>query len=138
MELCCCLIKDKCAYWLCGKCKTFLFHFYHTTGSVATIPPPVLSPTMWQDSQASSFRVRGPNYITDKVKTASAPSLFQFIGIDLFETPEAQKNIASHPRNRVNMALQRGENSWVFVVNIMVPGDPYLNFVCYFLGDKVS
>lgn len=58
-------------------------------------------------------------------------------GIDLFETPEAHKNICSHPRNRVHQALQRGEDSWVFVLNIMVPGTPYLCFVCYFLGDKV-
>ena len=89
------------------------------------------------DSDASTFRVRGKDYMASKVKTASAPALFKFIGIDLYETPEAHKNIASHPRNRVHQALQRGETSWVFVMNIMVPGTPYLNFVCYFLGDKV-
>ena len=105
-------------------------------GSIATIPPPGLSPTMWMDSNASTFRVRGKDYMASKVKTNSAPALFKFIGIDLFETPEAHKNIAAHPRNRVHQALARGEDSWVFVLNIMVPGTPYLCFCCYFLGDK--
>lgn len=76
--------------------------------------------------------------MTTNKKTISAPALFKFIGIDLYETPEAQKNIASHPRNRVHQALTRGDDSWVFVLNIMVPGTPYLNFVAYYLGDKVS
>lgn len=31
----------------------------------------------------------------------------------------------------------RGETDWIFVLNIMVPGTPYLNFVCYFLADRV-
>lgn len=50
------------------------------TGSIATIPPAVLSPTMWMDSDASTFRVRGQDYIASKVKTNSAPALFKFIG----------------------------------------------------------
>lgn len=28
----------------------------------------------------------------------------------------------------------RGEKSWVFVFNIMVPGPPFLSFVAYFLA----
>jgi hypothetical protein len=92
---------------------------------------------MWMDSDATTFRVRGNDYLTTNRKCASAPALFKFIGIDLFETPDAHKNMCAHPRNRVNLAHQRGENAWVFVLNIMVPGTPYLNFVCYFLGDRV-
>ena len=105
---------------------------------MATIPPPILSPTMWAESEAASFKVRGQTYNTDKVKVSSAPSLFKLLAIDFFEVPETTHNIAGHPRNRVNMALQRGDPSWVFVVNIMVPGPPFLSFVVYFLADKVS
>lgn len=32
--------------------------------------------------------------------------------------------------------MQRGDDDWVFVVNIMVPGPPNLSFVAYFKGDK--
>ena len=38
---------------------------------------------------------------------------------------------------RVFLANQRGEKFWVFVVNIMVPGPPFLSFVMYLQGDKV-
>lgn len=93
---------------------------------------------MWMESDASTFRVRGDTYNTTKIKTPSAPALFKLLCIDFFEVPEPTQNIASHPRNRVNMALQRGDDSWVFVVNIMVPGPPYLSFVVYFLADKAK
>eukprot|EP01038_Epipyxis_sp_PR26KG_P016207 gene16207-22043_t len=105
-------------------------------GSIASIPPSVLPPEMWGESDSSTFKVRAETYNTDKVKISSAPSLFKLIAIDLFEVPEATHNISAHPRNRVYQALQRGEDSWVFVVNIMVPGPPFLSFVVYFLGDK--
>jgi hypothetical protein len=103
---------------------------------MATIPPPILSPEMWQESDAVAFKVRSATYNTDKVKCNSAPSMFRLIAIDLYETQGAAHNISAHPKNRVNLALQRGESTWVFVVNIMVPGDPYLAFVMYFQGNK--
>lgn len=31
-------------------------------GTIATVPPPVLSPTMWTESNASTFKVRGGSY----------------------------------------------------------------------------
>ena len=33
-------------------------------------------------------------------------------------------------------ALQRGENTWVFVLNIMVPGPQPISFVVYWEGSK--
>lgn len=106
--------------------------------SIANTPPPVLSPTMWAEADASAFKVRGLSYNSDKQKISSAPSLFKLIAIDFFEVPDTTQNIAAHPRNRVAMAHQRGDPTWVFVLNIMVPGPPYLSFVAYFEGDKVS
>lgn len=106
-------------------------------GSIATIPPPALSPSMWRESDASTFRVRGPQYHIDKLKKNSDPSLFKLVAIDLFEVNEPTPNIASHPKNRVHLALQRGDPSWVFVVHIMVPGPPFLSFVAYFTAEKV-
>lgn len=49
----------------------------------------------------------GISYNQDKVKVSSGPSLFNLIGIDLFEVPEATHNIAAHPNNRVYLANQR-------------------------------
>jgi len=105
-------------------------------GSLATIPPPILSPSMWSTPDASTFKVRGGSYNQDKVKVSSAPNLFKLAAIDLFEVPDATRNIASHPNNRVYLANQRGEKFWAFVFNIMVPGPPFLSFVAYFIADK--
>eukprot|EP00596_Hydrurales_sp_CCMP1899_P010073 CAMPEP_0119044170 /NCGR_PEP_ID=MMETSP1177-20130426/29212_1 /TAXON_ID=2985 /ORGANISM="Ochromonas sp, Strain CCMP1899" /LENGTH=580 /DNA_ID=CAMNT_0007013793 /DNA_START=607 /DNA_END=2349 /DNA_ORIENTATION=+ len=107
-------------------------------GTMATIPPPVLSPEYWADLDAASFRIRGQTYNQDRVKAASAPSLFKLIAIDVFDCPEPTFNIASHPNNRVHQAMQRGEKTWVFVVNILIPGPPHLSFVVYLEGDKAK
>lgn len=106
-------------------------------GSLATIPTPTLPGEMYKEPAAQSFRVRGPTYLDDKVKVASGPYLFRLVCCDLFEVPGSTTNICSHPKNRVYRALQRNEDVWVFAVNIMIPGPPYLSFVAYFQGDKV-
>jgi nitrate reductase NapE component len=104
--------------------------------TMGTVPPPVLSSEYYTDIDASTFRIRGLTYNDDKVKAASAPSMFKLIAIDVFDVPEPTFNVASHPRNRVHLALQRGDKTWVFVVNIMIPGPPFLCFVAYLEGDK--
>jgi hypothetical protein len=106
-------------------------------GSIGTIPLPTLPSDVWADIDASTFRVRGATYHVDKVKEISAPALFKLIAIDLFEVPEARQNICAHPKNRVALAHQRGDPTWVFAMNIMVPGPPFLSFVAYFQGDPV-
>ena len=105
---------------------------------MATIPPPLLSPEVWADIDASTFRIRSKTYNVDKVKAPSAPSLFKLLAVDMFETPDATQNISAHPRNRVSLALARGEKTWVFVLNIMVPGPPFYSFVAYMQGDPVG
>ena len=105
-------------------------------GNIGTIPPPVLPQEYWGDVDASTFRVRGKTYNLDQKKVASAPALFKLIAIDVFEVPEPTFNIAAHPNNRVHLAQQRGEKSWVFVMHIMIPGPPYLSFVAYLQGDR--
>lgn len=103
---------------------------------LASIPPPLCNPLNWAEPDHGSFKVRGANYNKDKVKCSSAPYMFKLIAVDVFDVPEPTFNISSHPRNRVAMARARGEDFWVFVVNIMVPGPPFLSFVCYMEGDK--
>ena len=107
-------------------------------GTLGTTPPPYLNPSMWAESDASGFKLRGRTYCQDKIKATSAKQLFKLIAIDLFEVIEPTPNICAHPRNRVFKAMQRGDDDWVFVVNIMVPGPPFLSFVAYFKGDRAQ
>lgn len=107
-------------------------------GSVATVPPP-LAPEMWGPIDASSFRLRSKTYKTDGVKIpATTPTVFTLLCVDLLETPDALQNIAAHPKNRVFLAQQRGDKAWVFLINIMVPGPPFLSYVMYFQGDPTA
>ena len=105
-------------------------------GSIASIPAPTLPVEYYTEPDPRGFRVRGANYMDDRVKVTSSPYLFRLICCDLFEVPGPTTSICSHPRNRVYRALQRNEDVWVFAVNIMIPGPPYLSFVAYFQGDK--
>ena len=105
------------------------------TVSVGTTPPSKLDPKFTAVPDHASFRVRGKSYMVDKIKTNSAASIFELVAVDLFEVPEPTTNIAAHPRNRVAMAHERGDDAWIFVVNIMVPGPPDLCFVAYMQGN---
>ena len=104
--------------------------------TMANTPGPTIPPHMWGEPSASTFRIRGKTYCQDKVKETSGPSLFKLLACDLYETQGNIRNIASHPKNRVFQALQRGEDTWVFVVQIMVPGPPFYSYCAYFEGDK--
>lgn len=99
-------------------------------------PPITIPKEMWGEPDASSFRIRGKTYVQDGVKENSGPALFKLLACDLYETPGNIQNIASHPKNRVFQALQRGDDTWVFVVQIMVPGPPFYSYCAYFEGDK--
>lgn len=105
-------------------------------GSISTIPLPACQQQFWGPLDPTTFRIRGRTYNSDKVKEPSAASTFKLICVDLFETPEPVRNIAADPKNRVALANQRGENTWVFVVSFMVPGPPHYSFVVYLQGNK--
>lgn len=107
-----------------------------TAGTLSTTPAPTLSRSAWTTADASSFKLRGRSYLVDKVKAPSAPTLFPLLAVDLFTTPPHTFNIAAHPRNRVHLARQRGDPSWVIVLHIIIPGPPHLSFVAYFQGDR--
>ena len=92
---------------------------------------------MWEESDAATFRVRCNSYLQNKVKLMSAPSMFKLVAVDVFKVTEPTHNVSAHPRNRVAMATRRGDKFWAFVLNIMIPGPPFLSFVMYYQGDKV-
>lgn len=104
--------------------------------NLGSIPPPALPAHMWAEPDLQTFRLRSKTYNQDKQKVLSEPSLFKLVAVDIFEVPEPTRNIASNPKNRVAQAFARGETTWCFVMNIMVPGPPHLCFVVYLEGDR--
>ena len=105
-------------------------------GSVGTIPAPQCQQQYWGPVDPNTFRVRGRSYNVDKVKETSGPNIFKLICVDLFETVDPIRNVAADPKNRVALANQRGEATWIFLISFMVPGPPNYTFVVYFEGNK--
>ncbi|CAM9152802.1 unnamed protein product [Hapterophycus canaliculatus] len=100
--------------------------------SLETCPPPALDPRRWEEAVGSDFMVRGQSYLTNRVKVPSAKQMFHLRAVDLFVVPEPATHLAAHPTNRVQLAMKAGETSFVWVLQIMVPGPPHYAFVCYF------
>jgi hypothetical protein len=90
-----------------------------------------LSPGEWSEPSATDFPVRGPTYLKDNKKIASPEAQFKLLATELIESPENIQNIAAHPKNRVAKASAKGDDTFWFVFNFMIPGPPNLSFVAY-------
>eukprot|EP00903_Cladosiphon_okamuranus_P015669 g14470.t1 len=102
------------------------------SSSLESCPPPALDRRRWSEAIGTDFMVRGPSYLTTRVKVASAKQMFRLRAVDLFVLPEPATHLAAHPGNRVHLARKAGETTFVWVLQIMVPGPPHYAFVCYF------
>jgi len=112
----------------------------HCTMKEATTKDNMDDENCWAVRDADGFNVRGPNYLTDKVKTRAEKSLMHLVGFDcVAHDQEAPiSHIASHPANFVKKAAQSELNTkgdlapFFFIVNFQVPGAPQYATVFYF------
>lgn len=95
-----------------------------------------LGPGEWSEPSAKEFPVRGSTYLRDNKKVECPTAQFKLLAAELVESPENIKHIAMHPKNRVARALARGDQTFWFVFNFMIPGPPNLSFVAYWELDK--
>lgn len=110
------------------------------------LQPPPLRIEHWADPPASTFKVRGKNYLHDGLKVNSDASLFKLMAVDLVKVEQPLlTGLCGHPRERLQLALRRERETgirelpdFVFAVNYCVPGDPYFHWVAYFGIDDVS
>lgn len=86
----------------------------------------------WSQSPSHLFKVRGSNYLNDKIKKPSKKELFQCRGVDVFLTYDPLYHIARHPS-------VLGGKLWeedTLVINFLLP---FCNFVAYFqMNDDVD
>lgn len=86
-----------------------------------------------------SFKLRGANYIHDKVKIAAGPPIAKFVTMEFFEV-NVKKYGDRHDhisrigkvKERIEILSQLEGNPFIFVMNIQVPGDPPVSAVFYF------
>ena len=112
--------------------------------NIAATPPPIPN-KYWESPDADSFVVRGKNYKTDKKKVHAGSAIMTMIALDVVESHESLLGgICKLPNERVQLALEReraggpAAPSFVFAINIAIPGPPFFSAVFYFAVDDMS
>jgi len=109
--------------------------------------PPALRDEAWENADGTAFKVRGAEYLKDKKKQKSEPSIFTLIATDLVQVDKSiMTGLCSHPQERIQQALKREQESgiqelpdFIFAVNLVVPGAPRnYHLVMYFGCDDIS
>lgn len=113
---------------------------------LATSPSPLIQ-KYWKEPCATSFKVRGGNYIRDRKKKASSPSLFRLFAVDLLKVSKPiLSGMCNHPHERVQKCVQAEKEGksgsqlppFIFCVNITLPGTPAHHLVMYYAVDDFS
>jgi hypothetical protein len=91
----------------------------------------------WAEPDALAFKIRGPDYLEDKVKISSSAA-YTLIGVDLYKCEALPEHIATRKDNFVTRlrenALKLDEKPpFVFLVNFLLPWGA---FVCYWSPGK--
>jgi len=83
--------------------------------------------------KAEMFRVRSKNYLNDRVKLPSAPAALDIAAIMAFQSHEAVRHIAAQPDSPLHRWRAQGTcPAFVFVVNMMIVGNPGFQGVFWF------
>lgn len=100
--------------------------------------PPTCPKHMVAEPSGRTFSLRDVTYLVDRVKAPSEDSVFKLCCVDIFNSFEKTVDICSRSDNRVAMSRKRGDDTWYFVMNIMVPlkKKKTFSFVVYWEGDR--
>lgn len=113
--------EEDVASLLVSKLSSPLPQYPHNNGeSCWSIPPDI-----------QIFRVRGVNYLEDRIKIPSGPAPLVCRGVDVWLTDNPERHIARHP-SVLNGKLNEEDT---FLVNFLLP---FGNFVSYFTVPPLS
>eukprot|EP00816_Leptocylindrus_hargravesii_P008176 CAMPEP_0196805968 /NCGR_PEP_ID=MMETSP1362-20130617/5832_1 /TAXON_ID=163516 /ORGANISM="Leptocylindrus danicus, Strain CCMP1856" /LENGTH=580 /DNA_ID=CAMNT_0042179211 /DNA_START=377 /DNA_END=2119 /DNA_ORIENTATION=- len=115
-----------------------------STPFVNILPP--LHKHMWGTVDATSWNVRGKNYMVDRKKQQCNDAVFRLMVMDLVETSRPIfSGICSHPKERLQLALEEekrgidcGLPPFVVAINLYIPGPPHYHSVMYFAVDDLA
>lgn len=95
----------------------------------------------WASPPGDLFSLRGPDYFSRRKKIPSGDWLLLPAGVDWLRSPHRLDNVLGRPDNRVAAALRRAHSlgkflkSFVFAVNLQIPGHDCHSAVFYFATD---
>ena len=94
----------------------------------------------WASPPGECFMVRGPKYVTTKVKIPGGESLLKPLGFDWIKgstkITEVLKNRKSRVRKVIDEAFPNGDKPFVWAFNLQVPGKENYSAVAYFVGTE--
>uniref|UniRef100_A0A7S3L5S8 START domain-containing protein n=2 Tax=Amphora coffeiformis TaxID=265554 RepID=A0A7S3L5S8_9STRA len=112
--------------------------------------PAPFSRDKWAEPDANSFRVRGKNYMTDRLKINAGTSIGRLVAVDIVHVDAPIfSGMTTHPTERLQSALEKEKTlkdrglvsdlpPFVFCVNIVLPGPPFYHGVFYYAIDDMS
>jgi len=83
-----------------------------------------LDPVYWSSPGPAAYRVRGPNYLVDKRKIMAGEPMFRLMSVDLLKLDRPTPHISQYLNS-----IKNSTAAFLFVVQIMVPGEPNLGLV---------
>jgi len=89
------------------------------------------------EPDAKAFKVRGPNYLVDKVKVFAESQKFHLAAIDVysFETPEERYNVGARQGSFASLfkdSPKKKGKHFTYMVNLILPSDENLALVMCF------
>jgi hypothetical protein len=88
------------------------------------------NPKYWSCPGAAGFKLRGASYLKDKKKVLADEPIFALASVDLVEVDQPTFNIGQHLP-----AIRDSQAPFTFVVQLMVPGPPYLSLTMAWAAD---
>lgn len=96
----------------------------------------------WASPPGELFLLRPKNYLTKRQKAPSGDYLLKPAGVDWLKSSGKLENVLARPDNRVAQALREAQDqgrslkSFIFAVNLQVPGKDFHSAVFYFATDE--
>lgn len=95
-------------------------------------------PNGWATPSGDVFMVRGPNYLSDKVKIPGGEYLLKPLGFDWIKGSKKIGEVLNHPNHRVRKAIDeaisRGEKPFVWAFNLQIPSKDNYSAIAYFVS----
>lgn len=96
-----------------------------------------MAPSSFAEPDAKAFKVRGPNYLVDKVKVFAESQKFHLAAIDVysFENPEERYNVGTRRGSFASLfkdSPKKKGKHFTYMVNLILPSDENLALVMCF------
>jgi len=108
--------------------------------------PSPLRQDAWCEPKASSFQVRGKNYLLDRKKFPSEEAAFKLLAVDMVQSEGTIcEGLCGHPNERVQRAIRREKETgvpqlppFIFAVNLSIPGTQTYHLISYYGVENID